>query len=66
MHANTIVQRRGRIDPNARFKIVLEVAGAGEAVVLRTAPDADRATTAFYDEKERLTRDRVAGDVLPI
>ena len=58
------LRREEEIDPFARYEIVLAVVGEREPVVLRTAADADGATMAFYDERERLTRDQVGGDLL--
>jgi hypothetical protein len=58
------MQHHERIDPFARFEVVFEAFGAREPVVLRSAPDADPALLAFYDEWERLTHDRVAGHLL--
>jgi hypothetical protein len=52
------------IDPLARFEIVLEAEGAREPLVLRSAPDGDRATLAFYDEWERLRAEHAAGHLL--
>jgi hypothetical protein len=51
-------------DPHARFEIVFEAVGARELRVLRSAPDGDRATLAFYDEWERLTHDHATGHLL--
>ena len=52
------------IDPLARFEIVFEAVGAREPRVLRSAPDGDRATLAFYDEWERLTHEHATGHLL--
>ena len=51
-------------DPIARFDIIFEPAGAREPRVLRSVPDGDRATLAFYDEWERLAGDHAAGELL--
>ena len=53
-----------RIDPFARFEVLFEPFGAGEPVVLRSAPDGEPATGAFYDERERLRTDHAAGQLL--
>ena len=51
-------------DRHARFDIVFEPVGARKPRVLRSAPDGDRATLAFFDEWERLTADHAAGELL--
>jgi hypothetical protein len=52
------------IDPFARFEVVLAAVGDRTPVVLRSAPDADPAMLAFYDEWERLRHEHVAGELL--
>ena len=54
------------IDPFARFEIVFEACETCQLLVLRSAPDADPAMVAFYDEWERLTHDHVVGHLLLI
>jgi hypothetical protein len=54
------------IDPYAPFEVAFAAVGAPEPVVLRSAPDADRATVVFHDEWERLKADRVVGELLLI
>jgi len=51
-------------DPFARFEVVFEAVDAREPRVLRSAPDGDRATLAFYDEWERLSADLAVGALL--
>ena len=60
----SLVPSPHRIDPFARFEVVFEPFGAREPVVLRSAPDGEPATGAFYDEWQRLTHDHVAGHLL--
>jgi len=60
----SLVPGQHHIDPFARFEIVFEALGAREPRVLRSAPDGDCATLAFYDEWERLRADHVAGQLL--
>jgi len=55
------LKRTNPVDP---FAIVLRQVGATEPVILLSAPDADRATVAFYSERQRLKHTRVAGDLL--
>jgi hypothetical protein len=59
-------QLQDGFNPYAPFEIAFGVAGTPELVVLRSAPDADRATQAFYDDWERLKADQVTGHVLLI
>ena len=47
-----------------RFDIVLNAAGAREAVVLQTAYGPDWATLVFHEEWQRLKQDHVVGDLL--
>jgi hypothetical protein len=47
-----------------RFNIVLNAAGAREAVVLQTAYGPDWATLVFHEEWHRLMQDHVLGDLL--
>ena len=54
------------IDPYAPFEIAFAAFGAREPVVLRSAPDADRAILVFRDEWERLKADQVVGELLLI
>ena len=54
------------INPFSRFEVVLEAFEVREPVVLRSAPDGDLATLAFYDEWDRLKHDHVAGYLLLI
>ena len=60
------MQHQERIDPYARFQVVFASVGAPEPLVLRSTHDADLATLAFYDERERLIHDHLAGDLLLI
>ena len=60
------MQRLEQIEPLTRFHILFEPLETGESVMLRSAPDGDLATLAFYEERERLRHDRVAGDLLLI
>ena len=53
-----------RIDPIDPFAIVLRPVGATAPVVLQSAPDADKATVAFYTERQRLRHTHVVGDLL--
>ena len=53
-------------DPFARFEVVYEPFGGREWVVLRSAPDGEPATLAFYDEWDRLKHEPVAGHLLLI
>ncbi len=46
-----------------RFNVVLATAHPTQAVVLRSAPDADHATIAFHQERERLIQDRAVGEL---
>ena len=47
----------------ARFNVVLATATPVTAVVLHSAPTADAATIAFHQERDRLVRDRVMGEL---
>jgi hypothetical protein len=59
--------QQDRIDPFTRFQVVFEAVGAHESLVQHSTLDADLATLAFYDERERLTHDdHVAGELLLI
>ncbi len=49
-----------RPDP---FAVVLQGAGARELVVLHTVADANQATLAFHAELQRLTEQRIGGDL---
>jgi hypothetical protein len=60
----TLMPQQHRTDPFARFEIVYEACGIPDRVSLQSASDGEPATLAFYDEWERLTRDRVAGHLL--
>ena len=62
----TLAPQQHRTDPFARFEVVYEAFGAREWVVLRSAPDGEPATRAFYDEWDRLKREPVAGHLLLI
>ena len=54
------------IDPYTRFAVVYEPFGGREWVVLRSAPDGEPATLAFYDEWDRLKHEPVTGHLLLI
>ena len=60
------MHQQTRSDPFARFEVVYEPFGGREWVVLRSAPDGEPATLAFYDEWDRLTHDHAAGHLLLI
>ena len=45
------------------FAVVLLRAGAREPVVLHTLADANQATLAFHAELQRLTEQRIGGDL---
>ena len=51
-------------DPCARFDVVYEAFGARTWVVLRSAPEGEPATLAFYDEWKRLKGEPVTGHLL--
>ena len=53
--------RQVRLHP---FAVQLQPCVACEPVVLRTAHDANRATLAFQAERERLTEQQIAGELL--
>jgi hypothetical protein len=55
---------RTHTEANQPGRSVLRPVGATELVMLLSAPDADRATVAFYSERQRLKHTRVAGDLL--
>ena len=48
----------------ARFNIVLANEDTVEAVVLDSAPDADQATIAFHQARQRLIQERVRGELV--
>ena len=48
----------------ARFTIVLANEETAEAVVLDSAPDANQATIAFHQTRQRLLQERVRGELV--
>ena len=50
----------------ARFTVVLAPADSAEPVVLDSAADADQATIAFHQTRQRLLRDRVRGELVMV
>ena len=47
-----------------RFNIVLANEDTAQAEVLHSLPDADQATIALYEARNRLMQDRVRGELL--
>ena len=47
-----------------RFNVVLANEDTAEAVVLDSAPDADQATIAFHQARQRLIHERVRGELV--
>ena len=50
----------------ARFNIVLANEDTAEAVVLASAPNADQATIAFHQTRQRLIHERVRGELVMV
>ncbi len=50
----------------ARFNVVLATAHPVQAVVLHSVPDADQATIAFHQERERLIQERAVGELVVV
>ena len=58
--------RQDWFDPLAPFEVAFAAFGAADPVVLRSAPDADRATVVFHDKWDWLKADHVVGELLLI
>ena len=50
----------------ARFNIVLANEDTAEAVVLDSTPDANQATIAFHQTRQRLIHERVRGELVMV
>jgi hypothetical protein len=50
----------------ARFNIVLANEDTAEAVVLDSTPDANQATIAFHQARQRLLQERVRGELVMV